>query len=94
MIPRRFRNWVIFWTIIVWVVLELLTYPKTVPITSGFSEVIKGFFSASVGAYPAWVMLLLAIICGAAGVIGLVRKSKAVVFNILLLVDILRNLLH
>ena len=63
MIPRRFRNWVIFWTIIVWVVLELLTYPKTVPITSGFSEVIKGFFSASVGAYPAWVMLLLAIIC-------------------------------
>ncbi len=28
MIPRRFRNWVIFWTIIVWFVLELLTYPK------------------------------------------------------------------
>ena len=52
MIPRRFRNWVIFWTVIVWCVLELLTYPKTVPITSGISEVIKGFFSASVGALP------------------------------------------
>ena len=49
-------------TITTWIVLELLTYPKEVPITSGFSAVIKGFFSASVGAYPAWVMLLLAVI--------------------------------
>ncbi len=47
------------------------------PITSGFSEVIKGFFSASVGAYPAWVMLLLAVVCFAAGVVGLARRSKA-----------------
>ncbi len=87
MIPRRFRNWVIFWTIVVWVVLELLTYPKTVPITSGFSAVIKGFFSASVGGYPAWVMLLLAVICAAAGIVGLVRRSKAVLFNVMLLVE-------
>ena len=87
MIPRRFRNWIIFWTIIAWVVLELLTYPKTVPITSGFSEVIKGFFSASVGAYPAWVMLLLAVVCIAAGVIGLARRAKARMLNIMLLVE-------
>jgi peptide/nickel transport system permease protein len=87
MIPRRFRNWVIFWTIITWVVLELLTYPKTVPITSGFSEVIKGFFSASVGAYPAWVLLLLGLVCLALGVLGLARRSKAVLFNVMLLVE-------
>jgi peptide/nickel transport system permease protein len=87
MIPRRFRNWVIFWTIMVWIVLELLTYPKDVPISSGFSALVKGFFSASVGDYPAWVMVLLAIACIAAGVVGLVRRSKAVTFNILLVVD-------
>jgi peptide/nickel transport system permease protein len=87
LVPRRFRNWVIFWTIITWVVLELLTYPKTVPITSGFSEVIKGFFSASVGAYPAWVMILLAVVCFVAGGIGLGRHSKAKVMNLLLLVE-------
>jgi peptide/nickel transport system permease protein len=87
MIPRRFRNWVIFWTIIVWCVLELLTYPKTVPITSGFSEIVKGFFSASVAAYPAWVMLLLAVVCFLAGGIGLLRKTKARGMNMLLLVE-------
>jgi peptide/nickel transport system permease protein len=87
LVPRRFRNWVIFWTIITWVVLELLTYPKDVPITSGFSEVVAGFFSASVGAYPAWVMLLLAVVCFLAGGIGLVRKSKARVMSVLLLVE-------
>ena len=65
----------------------MLTYPKTVPITSGFSEVIKGFFSASVGAYPAWVLLLLAVIFFAAGAIGLLRRSKAKAFNVLLLVE-------
>jgi peptide/nickel transport system permease protein len=87
MIPRRFRNWVIFWTIIVWVVLELLTYPKDVPITSGFSKVIAGFFSASVGAYPAWVLLLLAVICLAFGVLGLARRTKAKGLNVLLVVE-------
>ena len=87
MIPRRFRNWVIFWTIMVWVVLELLTYPKDIPITSGFSAVIKGFFSATVGSYPAWVMVVLAIACIAAGIIGLARRTKAKTFNVLLLVE-------
>jgi peptide/nickel transport system permease protein len=86
-IPRRFRNWIIFWTIVTWVVLELLTYPKTVPITSGLAEVIKGFFSATIAAYPAWVMLLLAVVCFAAGVIGLARRAKARMLNVMLLVE-------
>jgi peptide/nickel transport system permease protein len=86
-VPRRFRNWVIFWAVIVWCVLELLTYPKDVPVSSGFSAILKGFFSASVGAYPAWVMLLFAVCCVAAGALGLARRSKAVAFNVLLIVE-------
>ena len=87
MIPRRFRNWVIFWTIIVWVVLELLTYPKTVPLSSGLSEVIKGFFSASVGDYPAWALILVGLLCLLGGAIGLLRRSKAKVMNLLLVAE-------
>ena len=87
MIPRRFRNWVIFWTIIIWCVLELLTYPKDVPISSGLAEVIKGFFSPAVGAYPAWVMVLLGVVCLAFGILYLARRTKARWFNVLLLVE-------
>ncbi len=87
MIPRRFRNWVIFWSIIVWVVLELLTYPKDVPITSGFSEILAGFFSASIADYPAWMLILIGVVCLVAGVLGLVRKGKAKVFNLLLVAE-------
>ncbi len=87
MIPRRFRNWVIFWTIVVWVVLELLTYPKTVPLSSGLSEVIHGFFSASVGAYPAWALILVGLLCLLGGAIGLLRRSKAKVMNLLLVAE-------
>ncbi len=87
MIPRRFRNWVIFWTIVVWVVLELLTYPKTVPLASGLSEVIKGFFSASVGAYPAWALILVGLLCLLGGAIGLLRRAKAKVMNLLLVAE-------
>ena len=87
MIPRRFRNWVIFWTVMTWIVLELLTYPKDVPVTSGIAKVLGGFFSATVGSYPAWVLILAAIICLAVGVFGLARKTKARVFNVLMLVE-------
>ncbi len=87
MIPRRFRNWVIFWTIVTWVVLELLTYPKTVPLSSGLSEVIKGFFSASVGDYPAWALILVGLLCLLGGAIGLIRRSKAKVMSLLLVAE-------
>ncbi len=87
MIPRRFRNWVLFWTAVVWIVLELLTYPKDVPITSGFSEIVGAFFSPTVGSYPAWVMVVLGVVCLIAGLAGLVRRTKAKVFNLLLVVE-------
>ena len=87
MIPRRFRNWILFWTVMAWVVLELITYPKDIPVTSGLSKVIGGFFSETIGAYPAWAMVLLGLICLGVGVLGLVRKSKAKVFNALLVTE-------
>jgi len=86
MIPRRYRNWVFFWTPVTWIVLELLMYPKDVPLSAGLSAVLKGFFSAHIGAYPAWVPLLGAVLTAGFGILGLARKSKARVFNVLLLV--------
>ena len=86
MIPRRFRNWILFWTPVTWLVLELIMYPKDVPITAGLSAVIKGFFSATIASYPAWGLVLCAVAAAAIGVLGLVRRSKARNLDIMLLV--------
>ena len=85
MIPRRYRNWVLFWTPVTWLVLELLMYPKDVPLSEGLSAVLKGFFSVRIGAYPAWVLVLGAILTAGFGILGLVRKSKARAFNLVLI---------
>ena len=84
MIPRRYKNWVLFWTPATWIVLELLMYPKDVPLSEGLSAVLKGFFSARIGAYPAWVLVLGAVLTAGFGILGLARKSKARTFNLLL----------
>jgi peptide/nickel transport system permease protein len=86
MIPRRFRNWILFWTPVVWLTLELITYPKDVPVTEGLAAIIKGFFSPTIASYPAWGLVVAAVIALAAGIIGLVRRSKARIFNVLLIV--------
>ncbi len=86
-VPRRFRNWVIWWAVIAWCALEMIAYPKTVPINSGFSAVLGGFFATTVGAYPAWIMAALAVACVAFGAVGLIRRSKAWVMNVLLLAE-------
>jgi len=85
MIPRRYRNWVLFWTPVTWIVLELLMYPKDVPLSEGLSAVLKGFFSGRIGAYPAWVLVLGAILTAGLGILGLARKSKARAFNLVLI---------
>jgi len=84
MIPRRFRNWVFFWTPVTWIVLELVLYPKEVPLSMGLSEVLKGFVSPTVASYPAWVLVICAVIAAGAGIFGLVRKSKARRFDLTL----------
>jgi len=85
MIPRRYRNWILFWTPVTWIVLELLMYPKNVPLSEGLSAVLKGFFAVRIGAYPAWVLVLGAILTAGFGILGLVRKSKARAFNLVLI---------
>jgi len=85
MIPRRYRNWILFWTPVTLIVLQLLMYPKDVPLSEGLSAVLKGFFSVRIGAYPAWVLVLGAILTAGFGILGLVRKSKARAFNLVLI---------
>ena len=77
MIPARLRNWILLWTPVVWLLLELITYPKNRPLHTGLAHVLAGFFAPSVGNYPAWVPLLLAVILGAYGVVKLVRQAEA-----------------
>jgi len=85
MIPRRFRNWVFFWTPVTWIVLELVLYPKTVPLSMGFAAVAKGFVGPTIASYPAWVLIVCALITAGAGIVGLVRRSKARSFDLTLL---------
>jgi peptide/nickel transport system permease protein len=85
MIPRRYRNWILFWTPVTWLVLELLLYPKDVPRSEGLSAVLKGFFSARIGSYPAWVLVLGAVLTAGLGIFGLARKSKARAFSLTLI---------
>ena len=85
MIPRRYRNWVLFWTPVTWLVLELLMYPKDFQMSDGFSALVKGFFSARIGSYPAWVLVLGALLTTGLGILGLARKSKARTFSLTLI---------
>ncbi len=85
MIPRRFRNWIFFWTAVVWLVLELVKYPQDLWWSAGAGAMLKGFFSAEVGAYPAWVMLLGAVATTGLGVLGRVRRTKAAAFDLTLI---------
>jgi len=99
MIPRRFRNWLLVWTPITWFVMALCTYPKDRPVIideqiyppgqapeATLSSVIGGFFAPTIANYPAWVMVTCAVVVILLGVLGLVRRSKARVMNVLLLV--------
>ena len=84
-VPRRFRNWVLFWTPVVWITLELVLYPKDLWWSQGAAAMLEGFFSASVGSYPAWVMLLAAVITVGLGTYGRIRKTKAAAFDFTLI---------
>jgi len=86
MIPRRLKTWIFVWTPAAIVILTLATYPKDVPLSAGFEAIVKGFFSDTIARYPAWVMLLLGLAMLAWGVLGLIHRSKARTFNIVLLV--------
>ena len=66
MIPRRFRNWILVWTPLVWLVLELAMYPKDLPLFGDASiyapgtpppdpsvaSFLGGFFSSASATIP------------------------------------------
>jgi peptide/nickel transport system permease protein len=62
MIPPRLKTWILVWTPLAWLVLELITYPKNRPIHTGFVHVLGGFFAPSVGNYPAWIVMIVAYV--------------------------------
>ena len=70
---QRVRVWLLVWTPLVWLVLELVTYPKDRPLSSGFVTVLGGFFSPSIADYPAWLPGVLALAALAAGILILTR---------------------
>jgi peptide/nickel transport system permease protein len=59
--PRRMKLWIVVWTPAVWLVLELIKYPKTIPLSSGPAAIVKGFLSPSIGNFPPLYLLLAAV---------------------------------
>jgi peptide/nickel transport system permease protein len=56
------RRWLLIWTPLLWLALEMVTYPKDRPPSSGPASIVGGFFaSPPVAAYPAFLCLLLAL---------------------------------
>jgi peptide/nickel transport system permease protein len=78
MIPARLKRWILIWTPMVWLILSLITYPKDTGVGDGFVACIKGFFSSSVGAFPAWLPLSLAYLSLVVGIGLLLPESVKV----------------
>ncbi|HMK93514.1 MAG TPA: hypothetical protein VK576_10985, partial [Thermoleophilia bacterium] len=75
-VPRRFRNWILFWTPMTWLALALIMYPKDRPLivdtsvypageapVASLGSAIGGFFAPTIGNFPAWVLWLGAAAC-------------------------------
>ena len=76
-IPPRLKRWIFIWTPVLWVVLELVLYPKNRPLSSGFANVMGGFVDKRIGSYPAFTLWLAAAALVAAGVVGLRAHKKS-----------------
>ena len=76
MTSARLKKWIFIWTPVVWLVLELATFPKNRPITSGFGHVMGGFIDKSVARYPALLIVALAVAVLAWGILEMVRDQK------------------
>jgi peptide/nickel transport system permease protein len=57
-IPPRLKRWIFIWTPVIWVVLELVLYPRNRPLSSGFANVMGGFVDKRIASYPAWTLWL------------------------------------
>ena len=76
-IPPRLKRWIFIWTPVIWVVLELVLYPKNRPLSSGFANVMGGFVDKRIASYPAFTLWLAAAALVAAGVVGLRAHKRS-----------------
>lgn len=83
--PARLKRWILIWTPIAWIVMELASYPKDVPITSGFAKIMGGFVSPTIAAYPPWVMLAVGAIVMGLAVMSLLKRQRTHVVAYVLL---------
>ena len=60
--PVRLKRWIFIWTPLLWLLLELVLFPKNRPVSSGFSHVMGGFIDSHIASYPAWTLWLLALL--------------------------------
>ena len=86
MIPPPLRRWILIWTPILWLVLELVLFPKDRPVSSGFVHVMGGFVDKRVGNYPAWTLAIAAVALLAAGISGRRARGRRSRLPIVLLV--------
>ncbi len=74
--PARLRRWVLIWTPVVWLVFELIRYPKDVPVQSGAVKVLRGFFAPTVGNFPPLLLFAAAFLFVAWGATSLLRHPR------------------
>lgn len=87
MIPPRLKSWILIWTPVAWLVLELAKYPRDTGWADGYGAMLKGFFDPSVASYPAWVVLAFSVVCLALAIVGFLRRiKKSLLFDALLVV--------
>ena len=73
--PPRLKRWILLWTPVVWLVLELVKYPKDTPLSSGLAAIVKGFFAPTVGNFPPLYLLLAGLVVAGLGLALLLRGS-------------------
>ena len=76
-IPPRLKRWIFIWTPVLWVVLEMLLFPKNRPLSSGFAHVMGGFVDKRVASYPAWTLWFGAAVLVFVGLRGLRAHKRS-----------------
>jgi peptide/nickel transport system permease protein len=72
------RRWLLVRTPLLWLALEMVSYPKDRPLSSGLASVLGGFFvSPTVASYPAYLCLLLALAALGGALLAFARRSTS-----------------
>jgi peptide/nickel transport system permease protein len=79
-IPSRLKRWIFIWTPVIWLVLELVLFPKNRPLSSGFANVMGGFVDKRIASYPAFVLWLATAALVAAFGLRARKKSSRMSF--------------